>query len=282
MEFIKIEGGSFIMGSPEGIGFPDDFEGPQQEVSVDDFQISTTTITNSDFKEFVEATGYLTEAERLGDSFVFHSLLDEETKKDNQQTHRTPWWLAVKGASWKHPFGPKSDINFLMDHPVVHVSRNDALAYCKWADCRLPTEIEWEYAAQGGAGNRLYPWGEEIGKDGKWEANIWQGDFPTDNSKEDGYLGTAPALCYEPNGYGLYQMIGNVWEWCHNPSRIPIDKLSEVSLDDHLYPSTQRYAIRGGSFLCHDSYCKRYRTSGRNGNDADSSASNMSFRCVKL
>lgn len=172
-----------------------------------------------------------------------------------------------------------------MDHPVVQVSRNDALAFCRWADKRLPTEAEWEIAAKGGTENDLYPWGTDFLAGEDYHCNIWQGAFPKANTKADGFASTAPARFYEPNGYGLYQVIGNVWEWCSNPARIPLEQFR--SWDSHFFEQRFQqvddamYATRGGSFLCHESYCKRYRIAARNGNSGMSAANNLGFRCAK-
>lgn len=172
-----------------------------------------------------------------------------------------------------------------MDHPVVHVSRNDALAYCAWADKRLPTEAEWEYAGRAGHDHRRFPWGDDLEEGGKHHANTWQGEFPYENTAEDGYVGTAPAKSFSPNDYGLYQMIGNVWEWCLNPGRIDLSEFQEkTSFDffkENYQPSQDVYALKGGSFLCHHSYCQRYRLAGRNANTGHSSTSNTGFRCVR-
>lgn len=284
-DLVYIEGGTFLMGTDSEEGFDDDNEGPATEVTVEDFYITPYTVTNQDFLAFFLDTGYVTDAERYGSSNVFHLLLSEEMRERLTSLSGTSWWYEVPGASWRKPEGEGSSIKDRMDHPVVHVSRNDALAYCRWAGMRLPTEAEWEYAARGGLHQKRFPWGDELEKDGKHHANIWQGEFPRKNTEEDGYLGTAPVHAFEPNGYGLYQTSGNVWEWCLNPARIPLhefqEKSSEQFLKENTHYSEEEYALRGGSFLCHCSYCQRYRVAGRNGNTATSSTSNMGFRCVK-
>ncbi len=192
--------------------------------------------------------------------------------------------MVVEGAKWNNPEGFGSDIESRMNHPVVHVSRNDAIAYCKWAGLRLPTESEWEYAARGGVQTR-YPWGNELVPNGEFMANTWQGEFPKENSLEDGYLGTAPVHQFEPNHFGLYQMIGNVWEWCSNPGKIYLEEFNKKSpqifWEENKSVNDNEFAIRGGSFLCHDSYCNRYRVAARNANSASSSSSNLGFRVVK-
>lgn len=282
---IFIKGGSFRMGTDSGVGFESDLEGPATEVTVDNFYISPYTVTNKDFLEFFLDTGYVTEAERIGSSFVFHLLLDEETRKQSYSIPGTEWWFDVPGANWRKPEGIHSSIEERMDHPVTHVTRNDALVYCHWAGVRLPTEAEWEYAARGGLKDKRFPWGDDLHENGKHHANIWQGEFPTSNTKEDGYLGTAPVQTYEPNGYGLYQMAGNVWEWCLNPGKIPLEAFQKHSTRDfvkqHTHFTDSLYALRGGSFLCHCTYCQRYRVAGRNSNSANSSSSNTGFRVVR-
>lgn len=281
---VYIKGGSFRMGTDSKEGFPSDFEGPALEVTVEDFKISPYTVTNKDFLEFFLETGYVTEAERIGSSFVFHLLLDEEMRKQSYRIPGTEWWFDVPGANWRKPEGKHSSIENRMDHPVTHVSRNDALVYCQWAGVRLPTEAEWEYAARGGLQDKRFPWGDELLENGDHRANIWQGEFPTSNTKEDGYLGTAPVKTYKPNGNGLYQMAGNVWEWCLNPGKIPLKAFQQASTNDfvkkHTHFTDALYALRGGSFLCHCSYCQRYRVAGRNSNSANSSSSNTGFRIV--
>ncbi len=243
-------------------------------------------MTNESFLTFVEETGYITEAEKFGNSFVLKYFLDEETKNSSETVPFLTNWAIVKGANWRHPFGPNSSIDHLMNHPVVQVSYNDAVAYCEWAGKRLPTEVEWEVAAKGGTQNDLFPWkGAELAPNGIFKCNSWQGDFPLVNTAQDGFESTAPAKYYDPNGYGLYQMIGNVWEWCANPARIPLSKFNAKS-GQAFYQENKIYndndmAIRGGSFLCHFSYCRRYRIAARNGNSANSSGINNGFRCVR-
>jgi formylglycine-generating enzyme required for sulfatase activity len=262
---VSIPAGDFLMGTDDNDGFPTDGEGPVRQVYVTDFLIDITAVTNQQFANFVDATGYQTDAERYGWSFVFDKLLPEELSSDNFDVAAdTPWWCVVPGAYWANPEGATSSIAERMDHPVVHVSWNDAVAYCQWAGKRLPKEAEWEKAARGGLIQNKYPWGNDLMPDGRHRCNIWQGEFPHFNTMEDGYLGTAPANAYEPNGYGLYNCAGNVWEWCA----------------DWFNTSATARVIKGGSFLCHHSYCNRYRVAARSANTPDSSASNMGFRCV--
>ncbi|MCA0991360.1 formylglycine-generating enzyme family protein [Alkalihalobacillus hwajinpoensis] len=278
---VYLEGGSFLMGTEDQEGFPCDGEGPVREVRVDPFYIDIYTVSNADFHEFIEATGYITEAERFGWSFVFHLFLSIDVKRRVKMTPKqTPWWFPIEGANWKHPEGPDSSIDSRMHHPVVHVSWNDAENYCRWAGKRLPTEAEWEYAARGGLKQKKYPWGNKLTYKGKYNCNIWQGNFPLENTAKDGYEGTAPVDAYEPNGYGLYNTVGNVWEWCSD--WFTSDHTSYDAITNPNGPATGRAkSIRGGSYLCHHSYCNRYRVAARSSNTPDSSTGNMGFRCVK-
>jgi formylglycine-generating enzyme len=276
-KMVYIPGGSFLMGTEDGEGFPQDGEGPVREVTVDPFYIDPVAVTNASFCEFADQTGYITDAERFGWSFVFHLLVSDRTAETVVgSVPQAPWWLAVPGADWRHPEGPDSGIDERKDHPVVHVSYRDARAYCSWAGKRLPTEAEWEYAARGGLESKKYPWGDELMPGGEHRCNIWQGEFPMLNTASDGYVGTAPVESYSPNGYGLYNMSGNVWEWCsdwfterrsgrRNPAG-PEKGMTKVT--------------KGGSYLCHDSYCNRYRVAARSSNTPDSSTGNIGFRCV--
>lgn len=275
---------TYLVGSDNPKGFPFDKESPQTEVLVEGFYIDETTVTNKQFSQFVEETGYITEAEKFGDSYVFHYFVDKE-KSEFEVIAGLDWWYVVKGADWKHPEGPASNIKDRMDHPVVHISRNDALAYCKHTNKRLPTEIEWEIAAKGNTNYENYPWGEEFLINDQYNANIWQGNFPYENSVDDGFTNTAPAKFFTPNNYGLYQMIGNVWEWCLNPQGMELSEFQVHStnyfIENYSVMDNENYALKGGSFLCHDSYCNRYRISARNGNSGSSTSNNMGFRCVK-
>lgn len=284
-EMILIKGGTYIIGTTSDEGHLLDNEKPQVHVTINDFMIDATTVTNRSFACFIEETGYITDSEKYGWSSVFYGLLDDNVREKNEKTQNIPWWYAVKGATWKNPEGPTSNIKERMDHPVVHVSYNDAVEYCNWSGKRLPTEAEWEIAAKGGTDHDLYPWGDEKVPNGIHHSNVFQGDFPNNNLKEDGYLGTAPVKEYYPNGYGLFQMIGNVWEWCSNPARIDLKVFQEKSSysfwNEKKLNSDKEYAIKGGSFLCHPSFCNRDRISSRNGNTTSSASCNMGFRCVK-
>jgi sulfatase modifying factor 1 len=251
----------FLMGSDED-RYPDDGESPSRPVHVEGFRIAAHTVTNDDFAGFVAATGYGTTAEREGWSFVFAGLLPDDFPP-TRAVVEAPWWRQVRGATWRHPEGPASDLGDRFDHPVVHVSWIDARAFCRWAGGRLPSEIEWEYAARGGLEQCRYPWGDDLTPGGKHRMNVFQGRFPEVNTGEDGFAGTAPVDAFAPNGYGLYNATGNVWEWT-------VDRFG---------PSRPGQRVtRGGSYLCHDSYCWRYRCAARSGNTPDSSAGNIGFR----
>ncbi|MFI9388060.1 formylglycine-generating enzyme family protein [Kutzneria sp. NPDC052558] len=250
------------MGADDRDGFPDDHEGPVREVEVAPFAIDPHAVSNTRFAAFVSATGYRTEAETFGWTYVFARFLPGRLRAVSPRPDSAPWWCAVAGAYWRHPEGPGSDLDGRWDHPVVHVSWADAVAYCAWAGRRLPTEAEWEYAARGGLDQARFPWGDELTPGGRHQCNIWQGPFPARDLAEDGYSGTAPVHSFPPNGFGLHNMAGNVWEWCSD------------WFDHH---RTTR-AMRGGSYLCHPSYCNRYRVAARMRNTPDSSSGNLGFR----
>jgi formylglycine-generating enzyme len=267
------------MGSDDSDGIPADGEGPAREVTLSPFSMAATAVTNAEFAEFAAETGYVTDAERYGWSFVFELLLSPQAARSaSQRVADAPWWVVVQGADWRHPYGPGADDRALPDHPVVHVSWHDARAYCDWAGARLPTEAEWEYAARGGLAAAKYPWGDELVPGGEHRANIWQGRFPDFNTAEDGFAATAPVRTYRPNGFGLYQMAGNVWEWCADHwgtghRRGP--------LTDPAGPGEgATRVVRGGSYLCHVSYCNRYRVAARTSNTPDSTTGHTGFRCA--
>lgn len=275
---VHLPGGTFLMGDSFHEGYVGDGEGPVHEVEVGPFSIDTTCVTVSEFARFVEATGYSTEAEKFGNSAVFHLAVLAD-REDIVGNYGVPWWLAVRGADWRHPYGPKSDVAGLTDHPVVHVSHNDALAYCAWAGRDLPTEAEWEYAARGGVAGLRFPWGNELEPGGAHRANVWQGEFPRRNNAADGWMTTAPVKTYEPNGFGLYQMVGNVWEWCADWFS-PSTYRNSPHRDPRGPATGQARVTRGGSYLCHHSYCSRYRVAARSSNTPDSSTGNTGFRTV--
>ncbi|MBD2867227.1 formylglycine-generating enzyme family protein [Paenibacillus sp. IB182493] len=275
---VALPGGKFEMGTNSPEGFPADGEGPARMVTIAPFRISPHAVTNREFREFVDATGYVTEAERFGWSYVFHLLASEATRQKVENVpQQVPWWLVVEGAYWARPEGPDSGIEDRLDHPVVHVSWQDAEAFCRWSGTRLPTEAEWEYAARGGLSRKTYPWGDLLKPDGKHMCNIWQGKFPVKNNASDGYVGTAPVDAYEPNGYGLYNMSGNVWEWCADWFSPGYHRQTPADNPRFGQP-TGRRSMRGGSYLCHRSYCNRYRLAARSSNTPDSSTGNCGFR----
>ena len=259
---VPIPAGRFRMGTDDPDGFPADAEGPVRTVALPAFRVGARSVTVAEFDAFVAATGWRTSAERYGWSFVFGGLLPDDFA-DTRAAAAAPWWRQVFGADWSHPEGPQSDVADRADHPVVHVSWLDADAYARWAGLRLPTEAEWECSARGGLDQARYPWGDELTPDGRHRCNIWQGEFPDHNTRDDGFVGTAPVDAFEPNGFGLYNVAGNVWEWCA----------------DWFDPAApQSRVIRGGSYLCHASYCNRYRVAARSSSTPDSSTGNMGFR----
>jgi sulfatase modifying factor 1 len=279
-EMIYIPGGTFLMGTNDEEGFPADGEGPVHEVELSPFYIDSCTVTNYQFSEFVRDTGYVTEAERFGWSFVFHNFVSEKIRQqDSRNVPGVPWWLGVDGACWNRPEGKDSTIEDRMDHPVIHVSWNDAVSYCNWAGKRLPTEAEWEYAARGGLIQKRYPWGDILKPLSQHMCNIWQGKFPEKNNASDGYIGTAPARSFPPNGYGLYNVSGNVWEWCLDWFHPETAKISGLKNPKGPKNGINR-VMRGGSYLCHKSYCNRYRVAARSSNTPDSSTGNLGFRCA--
>lgn len=282
---IKIPAGKYSIGNNRLESHYSDNETKVAQVITPSFLIDDTTVTNTEFERFIQATNYQTDAELLGSSFVFYQLIEETDRPLYQAVTQMPWWLIVPGANWQQPEGPASSIAQRKNHPVVHVSRRDAAAYCQWSGKRLPTEVEWEIAAKGDSNHQDYPWGETVLLNQQHMSNIWQGDFPTHNTLEDGYLATAPVKTYEPNGYGCYQMIGNVWEWCANEAYIDIEyfrfKSGAEIWQEAVLTNETLFALKGGSFLCHPTYCDRNRISARNGNKALSTASNIGFRCVK-
>jgi len=270
------------MGADSSESFPQDGEGPVRAVWLDPFYVDIYPVTNSEFAEFVRATGYKTESEQLGWSFVFQGHIPTE-RCSELITARVPgarWWCSVNDADWRHPEGPESGIESRADYPVTHVSWNDAQAYCEWRGKRLPSEAEWEYAARGGLEQKIYPWGDELTPEGRHMCNIWQGNFPTLDLAEDGYAGTAPVNAYPPNGYGLYGVIGNTWEWCSDWFD-PIYHTIATRRNPIGPPHGTARVIRGGSYLCHWSYCNRYRVAARTSNTPDSATTNIGFRCVR-
>ena len=276
---VRIDGGTFTMGTDDDVGYPQDGEGPAREVTLDPYYIDRHAVTNVEFLEFVRDTGYTTDAEKYGWSFVFADYLPDEAERHVTGSPReAPWWAAVQGAYWFRPFGPSSDVTDRLDHPVVHVSWRDALAYCRWAGKRLPTEAEWERAARGGKEGKRFPWGDELKPDGDHRCNIWQGEFPEENTASDGYLDTAPVDAFPPNRFGLYNVSGNVWEWCAD--WFGTDHDADGARNPTGPESGDGKVMRGGSYLCHRSYCNRYRVAARTMNTPDSTAGHLGFRTV--
>ena len=275
---VSLDAGAFRMGGEDRDGFPADGEGPIREVTLQPFWIDAVAVSNSRFGEFVDATGHVTDAERYGWSFVFGGLLPDEFP-DTRGIASAPWWRQVFEADWRRPEGGSSSIVDRLDHPVVHVSWRDARAFCAWAGLRLPTEAEWEFAARGGLVRKRFPWGDELEPGGRHRMNVWQGTFPSYNTVADGHLGTCPVDAFEPNGYGLHNTSGNVWEWCDDPFDSAWqgggEQVSPAGAEGDLK------VIRGGSYLCHASYCNRYRVAARSSNTAPSSTGNMGFRCAR-
>ena len=279
---VLLDAADFLMGTDSAEAFPSDGEGPIRKVSLDSFYIDINPVTNLRFAEFARATGYRTEAERIGWSFVFQGHIPPERYQEvvTRTVPGVPWWCQVWGSCWKHPEGPDSSINGKDDYPVVHVSWNDAKAYCDWAGKRLPTEAEWEYAARGGLEQKIYPWGDELTPGGRHLCNIWQGEFPVLDLAEDGYCSVAPTDSFPPNGYGLNLITGNAWEWCEDWFSSEYHLAATRSNPAGPSSGTAR-VIKGGSYLCHRSYCNRYRVAARTSNTPDSSTTHMSFRCVR-
>jgi len=244
--------------------FPADHEGPVRSVEVREFMASATLVTNDEFGRFIAATGWITGAERDGWAFVFGGLLPDDFPP-TRAVAGSEWWRVVEGADWRHPHGPQSDLADhagLADHPVVQVNWFDATAYCAWMGGRLFSEPEWEKAARGGLVGATYPWGDELTPDGNHLCNIWQGEFPTHNTLDDGWVATSPVTAFPPNGYGLHDCAGNVWEWTAEPWA---DRVGHR-------------VLRGGSYLCHESYCNRYRVGARTSNTPDTAAGNIGYR----
>jgi formylglycine-generating enzyme required for sulfatase activity len=277
-DLVALPGGEFVMGHDGQDGYPEDGEGPAHRVRLAPFRIDATAVTNARFTAFVAATGHVTQAERDGWSFVFAGLLPDDFPP-TRGVVGAPWWRQVEGADWRHPRGPRSDLDGIADHPVVHVTWDDAARFAAWAGGRLPTEAEWEYAARGGLTGVHYPWGAEREPGGRHRMNVWQGDFPAHDTAEDSYAGTAPVDAYPPNGFGLSGTTGNVWEWCGD--WFAADTYRAGPRTDPRGPASgDRRVLRGGSYLCHASYCFRYRVDSRSSSTPDSAAGNVGFRCA--
>jgi formylglycine-generating enzyme required for sulfatase activity len=304
---VWIRGGEFTMGTDSKLGWPD--EKPAHRVRVDGFYMDETEVTNDQFRKFVEATKYVTTAEKPPDveeimkqvppgtprppkeKLVPGSLVFRPTKGPVDTRDFSQWWQWTPGANWRHPEGPDSDLKGRENHPVVHVSWDDAVAYARWAGKRLPTEAEWEFAARGGLDGKPYVWGDEPFSESHPQCNIWQGEFPWKNTAKDGFERTSPVKSFAPNGYGLYDMAGNAWEWCSDwydrelyRRRAGVPLTVNPTGPDHTIdpqrPLTPQRVQRGGSFLCNDSYCSRYRPSARHGCSPDTGMAHVGFRCV--
>lgn len=274
-DVIEVHGGRSHVGTdqPEIVL---DGEGPARKVVLADFALEATTVTNARFAEFVAATGYRTEAERFGWAAVFFNS-PEKLGSAQRSGAALPWWHRVEGGSWQAPEGPGSSIDDRMDHPVVQVSWADAGAFAAWVGGRLPSEAEWEHAARGGAHSQRFPWGNEEPFDETILANIWQGQFPHHNLERDGYFRTAPARSFAPNSLGFFNMAGNVWEWTSDPYRIRSNSRHARARNAQALEHKDK-VLKGGSFLCHVSYCYRYRIAARMGLSPDSATSNTGFR----
>lgn len=315
---VLVPGGEFTMGSDEDWAFPN--EKPAHRVRVAPFFLDAKPVTNAEFAAFVDATGYKTVAKRPVDwdelkkqlppgtpkppaemlapgSLVFRQTTDPVDLRDMSK-----WWMWTPGASWKHPEGPSSSIAGRENHPVVQIAWEDAQAYAKWAGKRLPTEAEWEFAARGGLKDNRYAWGDEENPDGQFSLNRWTGDFPWRNDSSDGFVGTSPVAAFPPNGYGLFDMGGNVWNWCSDfyrggtfaaragdekgccDPKGPGDSIETVPVPGDPSPPTvpgaERRVMKGGSFLCHPSYCESYRPAARRGTPPDTGSSHVGFRCA--
>jgi len=271
---VLIEGDKFHIGTDHPI-FPADGEMPRRPVRLSSFYLDTREVSNQEFSRFVQDTGHVTEAETFGNSFVADFYLSEKEKSGiSQAVAGAPWWLPVEGADWRHPEGSSSDLAEKNDHPVVHVSWNDAVSYCSWAGKRLPTEAEWEVACRSGKENRLFPWGNKWRPKDTFYANTWTGQFPAEDTGEDGFAGTSPVASFPASDNGLHDMIGNVWEWTQ-------DWWTTQHVADPSGPETGTDKVKkGGSFMCHKDYCYRYRCAARSQNTPDSSAHNLGFRCA--
>jgi formylglycine-generating enzyme required for sulfatase activity len=297
-----VSGGTFRMGSDRH--YPE--EAPVHRVTVDSFWIDRTPVTNNEFRKFINATGYVTFAERrpkardypgaLPHMLKAGSLVFASPKHPVDLSNWTQWWTFKFGANWRHPYGPRSSTSGLSEHPVVHIAYCDAEAYAKWAGKALPTEAEWEFAARGGLDGAEFAWGDELAPGDRQMANIWQGQFPHQNLALDGYERTSPVTTYPPNGYGLYDMIGNVWEWTSDwyAPRHPADAAKACCIPEnpHGGPEAASYdpcqphikiprkVLKGGSHLCAENYCRRYRPAARHAHPVDTSTSHIGFRCI--
>ena len=270
---VTIPAGDYQVGSDRF--YPE--EEPVRQVSIASFEIDLAPVTNAEFQQFVDATGYQTVSERPPDPTLYPDLPPEEQIPESvvflpppptvDRSEPLSWWALIAGADWRHPQGPDTSLEGLMQHPVVHVAFEDALAYADWVGKRLPTADEWEVAARGGLVDQDYAWGPEKTPEGRWLANVWQGPFPWDNKETDGWFWTSPVGSFPANGYGLVDVGGNVWEWTSTPYAVPEGE-------------QERRVIKGGSFLCADNYCHRFRPSALMGQTLDTATCHMGFRCA--
>lgn len=273
---IPLKGGFFEMGARRS-RYAEDLDSPPRRVAVSPFRLARFAVTNAIFARFIAESGYRTTAEREGWSFVFHLFLNEPKAHINAPAG-TPWWRQVTDACWSAPEGPGTDTNARADHPVTHVSWDDAQAFCAFTDTRLPTEAEWEFAARAKRKHARYPWGTDATPKGEHRHNVWQGRFPMENTAEDGFAGTAPVDAFAPNDFGFSNMTGNVWEWCADGFG-PLPEAQHPPLRDPEGRSdAPRKVMRGGSYLCHPSYCERFYVHSRSHNTPDSSTGNIGFR----
>ncbi len=294
---VQVPAGTYQLGTDDPLGFPEDGEGPVRDVTLRAFWIDACAVTNDQFAAFINATGYVTEAERFGWSFVFYTHVSKKYADKLRAQSAVPglsWWVAVPGAKWDRPFGERSDLKAKGQFPVTQVSWNDANAYCAWAGKRLATEAQWEAAARGGREQTIYPWGDVLEPRGQHRCNVWQGRFPDEDTAADGFAGVCPVDAFTPNDYGLYNTQGNVWEWTadwfspdwHAHARPATRENPRGPLQDHPeepgQPAAWTHKVqKGGSYLCHRSYCNRYRLGARTANTPDSATSNAGFRCVR-
>lgn len=274
---VSVPGGRTRLGDDNGL-FPQDGERPSRFTKVRPFDMDPYAVTNDWFAQFVAATAYVTDAERYGWSLVFHLFLPGAPAPD--PSCALDWWRKTEGATWRTPEGPRSTLGNRGRHPVVHVSWNDAVAFCRWTGGRLPTEAEWECGARGGLDNARFPWGDREPDDATFQpCNIWQGSFPLTNAALDGFVGTAPVDSFAPNAFGLYNMVGNTWEWCADAFRLPSLSRQARLRNDRARAGDERL-LKGGSYLCHRSYCYRYRIAARVGAGDNSSTGHVGFRVV--
>ncbi len=281
---VHIPAGAFLMGSEDTDTFPDDGEGPVRSVDVSEFYIDAKAVSNAQDAAFVKATGHVTDAERFRWSFVFHDFVRGAAAQRvlDATVPDAPWWLPVEGTSWRAPEGPGSDVARRQNHPVTHVSWDDAVAYAAWAGKRLPSEAEWEKAARGGLTNARFPWGNDFTPRGQHRCNTWQGHFPAHDTGEDGFVGTAPVDAYRPNAFGRHNTSGNVWEWCADwfSSGWHVPERDDTRVNPRGPDEGATKVIKGGSYLCHDSYCNRYRVAARTTTTPDSTTGHVGFRCA--